>query len=383
MPTVAIIAEFNPLHKGHEYLINEAKALGEVVCIISGNFVQRGDTAICSKEIRTKSALKAGADLVAELPVLWSMSTAQNFALGGVSTAVALGCDTLIFGSECGDIDILINTAEILMSDAFSCNLQKHLSSGVTFAVARQKAGEELGVPKGILNNPNNNLGIEYIIAGLKLGAKLSFKTVKRIGADHDSLEIDNFVSATLLREKLKNGDREFCREYMSEEILELFDENNISDIKNIENAILAVLRTKTIDELKKLPDLSEGVENKLFSAIKTATTLEELYSKIKVKRYPLARVRRLVLSAFLGLDNSFFMKSVPYIRILAINNNGKKIIKKAKESSIVPIITKVNKIKDNEVFKTESNASDLYNLSLKKPQISGKEYTFKLITEE
>ena len=124
MSTVGIIAEFNPLHKGHEYLISEAKKLGSVVCVISGNFVQRGETAIAEKRVRAKAALIAGADIVLELPVLWSMSTAQNFALGGVSALWYAGCDTLMFGSECGNVDELIKTADILESDEFSKNIE-------------------------------------------------------------------------------------------------------------------------------------------------------------------------------------------------------------------------------------------------------------------
>ena len=382
MATVGIIAEFNPLHSGHEYLINEAGKLGTVVCVISGNFVQRGDTAIAPKELRAKSALKSGADLVAELPVLWSMSTAQNFASGGVSACLALGCDTLIFGSEEGEISPLLQIADILTSDDFSVILDKYLKKGVTFAAARQKACEELGSKKGILDKPNNNLGIEYIAAARRLGANLEFKTIKRQGADHDSKEIDSFVSATLLREKLLLGDRDFCKKYINEENLKLFDQNNLSDIARLETAILSVLRSKTIDELKALPDLSEGVENKLFSAIKTATTLNELYDKIKVKRYPLARIRRLVLSAFLGLDNSYFMKPLPYVRVLGFNKKGKDVIKQAKGNSDTPIVTKVSEIKDSPVFAVESKATDLYNLSLKNPQPCGEEYTFKIITE-
>ena len=382
MATVGIIAEFNPLHSGHEYLIKEARKLGTVVCVISGNFVQRGDTAIAPKEIRATAALNAGADLVAELPVLWSMSTAQNFALGGVSACLALGCDTLIFGSEAGDVSPLLQIADILTSDDFSVVLEKHLKKGSTFASARQKACEELGCKKGVLDKPNNNLGIEYIVAARRLGANLDFKTVKRQGAEHDSKEIDSFVSATLLREKLLLGERDFCKRYMSKEILELFEDNILSDISRLETAILSVLRSKTPHELKALPDLSEGVENKLYSAIRTATTLNELYDKIKVKRYPLARIRRLVLSAFLGLDNSYFMKPLPYVRVLGFNKKGKDVIKQAKGNSNTPIVTKVNEIKDSPVFLVESKASDLYNLSLGTPKPCGTEYTFKILTE-
>lgn len=383
MSIVGIIAEFNPLHSGHEYLISEAKALGQVATVISGNFVQRGDTAVAPKEIRAKAALSAGADLVAELPVLWSMSTAQNFAIGGVSALVNLGCDTLMFGSETGEIEPLLKIAEILTGAEFRDCLEKYCASGMTFAAARQKACEELGAQKGILDKPNNNLGIEYIVAAKRLGADLQFKTVKRRGAQHDSTAVREFVSASLLREKLLDGDREFCRRFMSEDVLELFDSGSLSDIKNIEKGILSVLRTKTVGDLKQLPDLSEGVENKLYNEIRLANSLEELYNGIKVKRYPMARVRRLVLSAFLGFDNEYFMKPLPYVRVLGFNKNGREIIKNAKKISSVPIVTRVSEIKDEKVFKTECRATDLYNLSLRKPEECGNEFTAKLIKTE
>lgn len=388
MARVGIIAEFNPLHSGHEFLINEAKKSGEVVCAVSGNFVQRGDCAISSKEIRARSALISGADLVCEIPVLWSMSTAQNFALGGVSALAALGCDTVVFGSEAGDTKPLIEICDILESDKFSDLLGKYMKNGTTFALARQKACEELGAEKGILDKPNNNLGIEYISASRRLGLNMNFKTVKRMGADHDSTVVDTFVSASLLREKLLSGDREFCSRYMKDDVLDLYKDGNIADIKRLEKGILAVLKLKGLNDLKKLPDLSEGVENKLFSAIKTATSLENLYNGIKVKRYTMSRVRRLVLSAFLGFDDDFFMKPLPYVRVLGRNKTGEKIVKSAKKTSAVPIIMRVgeiNKLPDSakKVFEIEAKATDLYNLSLSIPQSSGKEYTFKLLTEE
>ena len=388
MARVGIIAEFNPLHSGHEYLINEAKRQGEVVSAISGNFVQRGDCAIVSKEIRARSALIAGADLVCEIPVLWSMSTAQNFALGGVSALVDFGCDTILFGSEVGNIEPLIKICDILESEKFSDLLGKYLKNGTTFALARQMACEELGAKKGILDKPNNNLGIGYILAARRLGYDINFKTVKRLGACHDSTEIDTFVSASLLREKLLSGDRDFCSQYINKDILELYKVEDIADIKQLEKGILAILRTKTLDDLKKLPDLSEGVENKLFSAIKTATSLENLYNEITVKRYTLARIRRHVLSAFLGFDNDFFMKPLPYVRVLGRNKTGEKIIKSAKKQSDVPIIMRVSEVKNlpqkaQKVFETEARATDLYNLSLANPLSSGKEYTFKILTGE
>ncbi len=382
-----VVAEFNPFHKGHEYLLKKAGEKGPVVCVLSGNFVQRGETAIAEKRIRAKAALISGADLVLELPVLWSMSTAQNFSMGAVSVLGFSGCDRIMFGSESGDVGVLKKASEILSSPEFEEYLEEKLKSGVTFASARQYAAEKCGLPAGVLEGANNNLGIEYITAAKRLGMDISFDTVKRLGADHDSKEEAEFVSASLIREKLLMGDRAFAEKYMPSGIAELFDADAISDMARIERAVLAVLRTKSIDELKKLPDLSEGIENKLLSEIRLAESLGELYNGIKVKRYTLARIRRLVLSAFIGMDNSFFMKSVPYIRVLGMNEKGKELLKTRVSGSPVPVITRtadINRLDNSarKVFETECRATDLFGLSLKKPLECGLEYTSKIITE-
>lgn len=386
MSVTGIIAEFNPLHTGHKFLIDKAKKQGAVVCVISGNFVQRGDTAIYEKQLRAKSALMCGADLVLELPVCYSMSTAQNFALGGVSLLDAIGCDTLMFGSECGDISDLVKTSNILQSEEFSKNLIPHLEKGVTFASARQKAAEDMGAPQGILSGANNNLGIEYIIAAKTINSKMGFKTINRQGAMHDSDDMNkNFVSASALREKIKQGEFSACEKFFPNEVLSLFKTADFSDISRIESAILASLRTKDQSALESLPDLSEGVENKLFTQIKLANSLEDLYNGMKVKRYTLARIRRLVLSAFLGLDNSMFLKTVPYLRVLGFNKTGEEIIKKNAKNSKIPVIMRVSEI-DNlgedakKVFQAECRATDLYALSLKRPFECSLEYTRTLI---
>ena len=380
-----IVAEFNPLHKGHEYLISEAKKDGAVVIALSGNFVQRGDVAICEKRKRVEMALLSGADLVIELPVLWSMSTAGNFALGAVSALSHIGCNSLCFGSENGDIEDLIRTVDILNSRQFREKLNNFSSNGETFAKIRQTVAEQCGASVDILKGANNNLAIEYILAAKQNDFEFSFKTIKRKGAEHDSFVEDEFVSASLLREKLKECDFDFCRKYMPETALSLIKSEDIADIKNIEKSILAVLRTKTREDLKKLPDLSEGVENKLFDAIRVAESLETLYNEIKVKRYTLARVRRLVLSAFLGFDNEFFMKSVPYVRVLGFNKTGEQILKNNAKSSPVPIVSTVAQIKEldavsQKVFECESRATDLFSLSLPQSLPCGLEYTSKII---
>lgn len=387
MSVCGIIAEFNPLHTGHKYLIDKAKEYGPVVCAISSNFVQRGDCAIFEKRIRAKSALVCGADIVVEMPVLWSMSTAQNFALCGVAQLMQMGCDKIIFGSESGDIDALRNCAEILLSKEYEQTIKEKLKSGKTFASIRQETAESLGAPKGILATANNNLAIEYIIAGKKLGFSGEFLTVKRQGAMHDTKDIGEFVSASLIREKLQLGEYDFAKEFVPKELHCFIEKDNISDIKNIEKAVLAVLRTKRKDDFKSLPDISEGIENKLFSAVSLAESLDVLYNEIKVKRYTLSRIRRLVLSAFLGIDNEFFLKKPPYVRVLGFSKTGEKHLKNvAKDSKrIVLCVSEIEKLGSDaqKVFEYECKVTDLYALSLPKALPCGLEYTSKIIKTE
>ena len=388
MSCVGIIAEFNPLHTGHKRIIDFAKTQGDTVaCVISGNFVQRGDVSIISKQLRAKFALMCGVDVVAELPVLWSMSTAQNFALGSVWQLYNLGCNKIVFGSECGDINALYNAADTLNSDEFFAKALEKSKTGITFAVAREQAAAELGVDFSLLRGANNNLGIEYILAAKKLNIDVCFDTIKRIGAGHDSNEINNsFVSSSFIRTELLKGNIGYTERFMPHEIRGIINPENIADIKRLENAILYSLRTKSAEELKNLPDISEGLENKIFLSARLATNLDELYNMIKTKRYTLARIRRLVLSAFLGLDNQFFMTTPPYVRVLGFSEQG--IMHLKNPQGITTIITRSLQIKNldsdcQKVFDTECRATDIYSLCLGTPLECGAEQRMKLIKKE
>ena len=389
MSVTGIIAEFNPLHTGHAHLLERAKERGTVVAVISGNFVQRGDLAIAEKRVRARAALLGGADSVLELTVAYSMSTAQNFALGGVSALNAVGCDSLIFGSESGDITELNAACEILNTKEFSERLNIHLATGMTFAAARENAACDLGLKKGVLSGANNNLAVEYMCAAENIGADFEFVTLKRQGAGHDSSEVSGgYASASLIRERLLSGDYDFCRSYISESVFSLLQPSNIADIRRIEKAVLAVLRTRTVNELKSLPDISEGIENKLFSAIRVATSLDDLYNRVKVKRYTLARIRRLALSALIGLDSTFFMKQPPYIRVLGFNKRGMALLKERSVNSAIPVVSRVSEIKKLsepalKLFETECRATDLFALALPTPAPCGLEYTSKIIKTE
>lgn len=221
LSAIGTIAEFNPLHTGHKYLLTEARRHGTVIAAISGNFVQRGDVAIFDKRKRAAAALACGADIVLEIPVSYAMSTAQNFALGGVSVLSAFGCESLIFGSECGDTAKLENAADMLSAVEYKERLKKYLDSGLTFAAAREKAA---GLGENLLAGANNNLAIEYIAAARAINADMKFLTVRRLGAGHDAETAENgYAAASLLREKMRAGDLDFCKKYIPPEAREFF----------------------------------------------------------------------------------------------------------------------------------------------------------------
>lgn len=331
-------------------------------------------------------ALKCGADIVLELPILWSMSTAQNFALGAVWQLYQAGCDEIIFGSECGDIKRHEAIAEILLSDEFSAQISEEVKKGITFAVARQKAIKNLGGDEPLLENPNDNLGIEYIVAAKKLHLDIKFSCVKRQGIGHDKGAKDGFASASYIREAVKKEELEDLAEYMPNESLSLLKNADISDMSLLERAILSSLRLMKKEEFKDLPDLSEGLNNALFAAARQADSYLELCDLLKSKRYTLARIRRLILAAYLRLDNEFFMATPPYVRVLGFNRFGERYLKSFK--SVAPFAMRVSDIlnldeRGKKVFEIECRATDIFALSLKNPQKCGGEYTLNLIKED
>ena len=388
-----IVAEFNPFHNGHKFLIDSVKGEGDTVTVVmSESFVQRGECACVSPYARTQMALKCGADLVLSLPVPYATASAERFALGGISVLGGLGCvDTLAFGSESGNAEKLKKCADILISDDFSDILEKHLADGVSFPVARQKAVEEISGSEfsEILSSPNNILGVEYIKAINKLGLNIGVKPITRIGVDHDSKTSNGeFCSASAIRENLIAG--KFIGKYLPEDAREIMVEeieNNKAPatIRNLETAIIYKLRSMTVEDFKGLPDVSEGLEYRLFDAVKNSSYLEEILEKVKTKRYTHSRIRRIIICAFLGIKKSDVSAPVPFIRVLGFNENGAKLLKKAKETATLPIITKASEVfvlgeTAKRVFELECFARDMLSLALPVRDEFGKEMTDKLI---
>ena len=368
MKVSSLICEYNPFHNGHKYMIDKMRENGceYIIACMSGNFTQRGDFAVFDKYSRTKTALRNGIDLVIELPVIYSCATAEKFAFGGVYILNALGCvSEIYFGSECGNVEILKNTADILQLPDISEKIKKYLSLGQTFAKARENAVAEIdGLSAEILQSPNNILGIEYIKALNKINSPILPKTIQRVGSVHDSLTaVENTASATLIRKLIYEKNPEFQKYIPSPNFSE------IHDFKKLETAVLYKLRMMSLEDFKNLPDISEGLENRLHSAVRNGISTEEILSLAKTKRYTLARLRRILLYAFLGIKQSDCNILPRYIKILGFSRNGKHILRTMRETANLPVIMRYSDIKKlsptaQYLYSLESRCDDIYALS-------------------
>ena len=378
MNILGIVAEFNPLHSGHAYLIDKARLLGatHTVCVMSGNFVQRGDIAVCSKKARAEMALCSGIDLVLELPVTFATATAQRFAYGAVAVLAALGCvNRIAFGSECGDTDRLKSVADALGDERVLTRTREIMQNGITFAAARQAALNDCGYDGDILRNPNDTLAVGYIDAINTLGAAIIPLAIKRAGVAHDGGAVGEFASASHLRELIKkSGSIEKFVPQSAFEIIkrEIACGRAPMSIDRLETAVLARLRTMSPDDMAALPDISEGLENRLFKAVQEQTGMNGIIDAVKSKRYTHARIRRIVLSALLGIDKTVYGINPQYIRILGMNERGREILSAA--SPALPIIARA---KDAEnlsaegkiLLSAEQRADNLAGLAAKPVQ--------------
>ncbi len=390
MKVAGVVAEYNPFHKGHEYQLAKTRSeLGatHIAVCMSGSFTQRGDCACLSKFARAKAAVQCGADLVLELPVPWAVAPAGRFAAGAVNIFDALGCvDMLSFGSECGDTNRLQKTVNAV--NELSDRLFDSVKGGGSLAAARYEMvadeyGEELAAP---LKNPNDTLGVEYMLAVSKLCKPIPCCAVTRIGVGHDCSEIsEGFASASLLRTMLSGDGWQAYVPAASRDIIakEINKGRAPADINRLGIAVLSKLRTMSALEYVNLFEVSEGLENRIASAVRSAASLTELYDTIKTKRYSHSRIRRIILSSFLSVSSELTAGLPPYIRILAMNERGREIVSAAKPS--LPIIARFTDTKNlpscaKEIFELECKATDLWALSLPSPAPCGMDCTSKLI---
>ena len=363
MSVVGIIAEYNPVHEGNADHLKKAReitAANACVCVLSSNFVQRGEPSIISKWARAKMALHAGADLVLELPSAFSCSSAEYFASAGVSILESLGCvDYLCFGSEMGNINELDSTAELLAfeSDDFKERLKLALNDGLSFAAAREKA---LLMQPGFLNKPNNILGIEYIKAIKRFGSTIKPITIEREGQGYHSLErAAAYSSATAIRHHIEESPAlshtllcdQFLNSNLPNSSLRILEDEFrkgrgpvFSEAYQV--ILFHLLRSTPEKALSCLPYVGEGLENRLKQFSMEKSTYKDLVSATATSRYPVSRIKRILCSLMTGMSSDFLNELkdngyAQYVRVLGFNDCGRKLLSGIKKKASLPFLNK------------------------------------------
>lgn len=403
---LGIIAEYNPFHNGHLYHIAKSKqetGAQYVIAVISGNFVQRGNTSIINKWKKARMALLNGVDLVIELPTIYSISSAENFAEGAIKIFNSLGIvDSISFGMETNDIATLNNIANVLYNEPkeYITILSHELKKGNSYPKARENALlmylNDLKRYANVLSGSNNILGIEYLKAMRKTKSTITPIGIKREKVLYnDKYIVDEFASATAIRKMLMTKQLNDISKVMPRNSYLLLGEelkngHYCVDISRFEKEIIYTLRKMKTEDIAKLPDVSEGLENSIKNAADSCNTLEELINIVKTKRFTQTRIQRILLYALLGIDKKQMetsKKVVPYVRVLGFNNKGKELISEMmKLNPKLNIITSVKKYIDTvanknlkEMLEKDILATNIYTLGYYSDSYSNLDYTNKI----
>ena len=376
---LGIIAEYNPFHNGHLYHLENSKKLTGCdysIAIISGNFTQRGSTSIINKWEKTKMALSNGIDLVIELPVIYSISSAENFADGAIKILNSLGIvDYLSFGSETSDISVLKNISNVLYFEPneYKNILSHELKKGLSFPKARENALlmylNDIRRYSGVLSSPNNILGIEYLKALKKHNSNIIPVCIKRFESEYNSTDFSSDIaSATAIRSLIKNKSFEIVTGLVPSDSYSILLDNVrighiVEDLNIFEKEIIYLLRKMSIEEISNLPDVSEGLEFAIKEAANSCNSIIEFLSMVKSKRYTSTRIQRILLYVLLGItkkDMEISKNVLPYVRVLGFNENGTKLISEiSKNNPKLNIITSVKKFVDSNKNKNLKHMLD------------------------
>ena len=405
---LGIVGEYNPFHNGHLYHLEESKKITSsnyTVAVMSGNFTQRGSTAIIDKWSRAEMAIKNGIDLVIELPVLYATSSAENFADGAIKILDSLKVvDYVSFGSETSDVDILDTFADILYKEPLKYRsfLSHELKKGISFPKARENAlmmylnGNRKYI--NVLSSPNNILGIEYLKALKKHKSSISPISIARFETGYNDVTYSgNIASATAIRNIIKNGGFDALRKLLPNSsygiLIESIKKGHIiPDLSVFEKQIIYNLRSMYPFEIAELAEVSEGLENSLKNAADSCNTLDELLNKVKSKRYTSTRLQRILIYSLLNItkkDIEISKKAIPYIRVLGLNKRGKFLISEiAKANPKLEIVTSVKKFVDKTTNKNMKSmiekdiwATDIYTIGYQFDSSSNLDFTKKLLT--
>jgi len=358
LKVTGIICEYNPLHMGHKKQIDTIRAAdpdGIIVCLMSGNYVQRGFPAIVDKSLRAKAAVMAGADLVLELPITAALNSAEGFAAEGVRI-LSHFCTHLCFGAETANADALMRTANALLSEEFPEKLRTQLDKGLSFPAARAAALEDMGI--AAVTKPNDILAVEYCKAILAQKSALIPWPIGRGGDYHDEVADGENPSATAVRKLMVESG--MWLDYVPEEVRDIFRDAKLHTLAAGERAILGKLRTMTDAEFEAIPFGSEGLWRKLMHNCRRFSCLEDVITATKSKRYTRTRLDRMVLCAFLGITESMMASPAPYVRLLAFNDTGRTLLRQKRES--IWVANAGDRV-DHPYRELEKRAGDLYGL--------------------
>lgn len=407
-PVIAgIIAEYNPLHNGHVYHIQKTRELlnpDYVLCIMSGNFTQRGEPASVRKQVRTECALRAGIDCVIELPFVYATSSAEFFAGAGVSLLNSIGCVTHIsFGCETPDLDTLNKIAHVLAEEPkeYTEELKEYLDKGYGFPVAREKALRNVlpDVPIDVVSGSNNILALEYMKQLMKLQSPIKPLPILREGASYTELGIEHrFSSAMGIRHQIETTQvipksiEDLVPEYTFSLLKKEFEEHRCPlDLDKLNDFFQIYLRSLSPRQLIQYPFMEPGLENRLKKALERSSNVSEIIQYTVSKRYPATRIKRLLLNILSGITqhefDRFVKKPVPYVRILGFNEKKPELIGLIKRYANIPVITKtsdlavLNDDECKELFEIEARTTDIYRYlypGLQNPDAS--EYKYRII---
>mgnify|MGYP001042808227 FL=1 len=406
---LGIVAEYNPFHNGHFYHMQESKKITEAdscICVISGNFTQRGEPSIVNKWAKTYMALCCGADLVIELPTVYSISSAENFASGAIKIFDSLKIVTDIsFGAECNDLATLNNIANVFYSEPanYKTILNHELKRGLSYPMARENAVlmylNDIKRYANVLSNSNNILAIEYLKALKQQKSMIQPNIVPRKNVYYNDQKIvDDFASATAIRKLMLNREYAEVRKVVPRSTYQIIGEEYkknhiILGIKKYEKEIIYALRVMPIEEIQNLPDVNEGLEFAIKKAASETNDIEELIEKVKSKRYTQTRIQRILVYVLLGItkkDMEDSKKMVPYVRVLGFNSRGKILISEImNQNPKLNMITSVGKYVNKKMPKNKQltrmldldiNATNIYTLGYGGESKANLDYTQNMI---
>ena len=404
---LGVVAEYNPFHNGHAYHIEQSRQIAKcryTVCVMSGNFTQRGSCSLVDKWSKAQMAIKNGVDLVLELPVIYAISSAENFAYGAMQILDSLKVvDDISFGAECPDIQILDEIATVLYNEpkAYKNILAHELSTGISFPKARENALmmylNDVRRYSNVLSSPNNILGIEYLKALKLVNSHLVPHAVERIEADYNSTGISgNIVSSTAIRNIVKSGNFKVLANIMPKESYSILMDNIkvghiVSDISSFEKEILYALRKMSLEDIANLPDVTEGLENILKKAANSCNSVVEFLDIVKSKRYTNTRIQRILLYALLEITKKDMQNSKkvnPYIRVLGMTERGEFLLSEiVKANPKLQVITSVKKFEDScnnkylmQMLKKDIFATNIYTLGYEFASSANLDYTKKIV---